>query len=143
MARSMESSATFYSQIVGAAAHYEIARRTIPIESQRLSSVRLRAKSKTMERLRQEIYRYNRSPSAVPFDCLLMAIFALAVHDNIDLSSPDHDHGLSQLAKIRDMHIYGRVVFGEEHMSAMYQLVEQRGGLDKVDESAFGKVIPL
>ena len=139
----MESSAAFYAQIVGAASHYEISRRGTPISSQKLGAVRLQAKSKAMESLRREISQYHHSSASVSSDSLLMAIFALAVHDNVDLCSPNEKHPMSQLAKLRDMQVYGRVVFGDEHMSAMYRLIEQKGGLAAIDGEAFGNVIPL
>ncbi len=143
MWRSMESSATFYSQIVGAASHYQISRRDSSISEPRLADVRLKAKAKAIENLRHEINHYRNKADSVPIDCLLMAIFALAVHDNVDLDSPPESHPMSQVAKARDMHIYGRVVFGEEHMNALYNLLDQQGGLKAVDQRAFGNVVPL
>lgn len=143
MWRSMESSAAFYAQIVGAASHYQISRRETPISSERLATVRLQAKAKAIERLRSEVEQFHRKKSSIPFDSLLMAVFCLAVHDNIDVRGKEEPHPFSELAKLRDMHIYGRVVFGEQHMEAMYQLIEQKGGLDTIDKHAFGPVIPL
>lgn len=143
MWRSMESPAAFYAQIVGAASHYQICRRETPISSEKLATVRLRAKVKAIERLRSEVGQYHRKAASVPFDSLLMAVFCLSVHDNIDVKGEIEPHPFSALAKLRDMHIYGRVVFGDDHMSAMYQLIEQKGGLDCIDEHAFGAVLPL
>lgn len=143
MWRSMESPAAFYAQIVGASSHYQICRRETPISSEKLATVRLQAKAKAIERLRSEIVQYHRKSASIPFDSLLLAVFCLAVHDNIDVEEEKEPHSFSALAKLRDMHIYGRVVFGDEHMQAMYQLIEQKGGLSAIDENAFGPVIPL
>lgn len=143
MWRSMESPAAFYAQIVGAASHYQICRRETPISSEKLATVRLQAKAKAIEKLRSEIDQYHRKASSIPFDSLLMAVFCLAVHDNVDIREKEEPHPISALAKLRDMQIYGRVVFGNDHMKALYQLIEQKGGLGSIDENAFGPVMPL
>ncbi|KAJ3455767.1 hypothetical protein MRS44_017249 [Fusarium solani] len=41
------------------------------------------------------------------------------------------------------MHIYGRMTLGQEHIKALYYLVEQNGGISCVDQNAFGYVLPL
>ena len=138
----MESSACFYSQIVGAATHYAIARRDTPITSDKLSAVRLSCKAKAIEKLRHEIDLYHNKAASVPFEALVMAIFCLAVHDNID-NTEQPEAQMSLLARLRDMQIYYRVLFADEHMRILYRLIEQHGGLGNLDKTAFGAVVPL
>lgn len=138
----MESSACFYSQMVGASTHYNIARRDTPVASDKLAAVRLQCKAKAIEKLRHEINLYHNKSTSVPFDALLMAIFCLAVHDRID-EEEQPEAPMSLIARLRDMQVYYRVLFADEHMQIMYQLIEEHGGLDKLDKTAFGAVVPL
>jgi len=111
--------------------------------SPRIAAVRMQAKVKAIENLQKEISLHRSCAASISLESLFNAIFALAVHDNIDLASPSQDHPVTHLAKVRDMQIYGRVVFGAEHMNAMYQLLDQMGGLSNLNPYAFGDIVPL
>jgi hypothetical protein len=150
----MESSAVFHAQIFGAASHYQLQRRGALDSSDPLVTVRQRSKARALENLRGEIDMRVKKPSAPVSDSLLMAIFTLGVHDDIDVSSPVDESGeegegdedeampMTQLAKLRDMQVYAWVNFGSEHMEMIFRLVEQHG-LDKFNSEIFGIVMPL
>lgn len=75
-------------------------------------------------------------------DSMVLAILVLAVHDSIDLTPVPEPHPLAPLAMYRDMHIYGQMSFKEIHMTMLYGLVEQKGGLARMNHSVFGYVLP-
>lgn len=152
MRNSMESSAVFYAQIFGAASHYQLQRRGALDSSDPLVTVRQRSKARALENLRGEIDRRLKKATAPVTDSLLMTIFTLAVHDDIDVSSPVDESGdegdedevmpMTQLAKLRDMQVYAWVNFASEHMEMIFRLIEQHG-LDKFNAKIFGVVMPL
>ncbi|KXJ86543.1 hypothetical protein Micbo1qcDRAFT_168343 [Microdochium bolleyi] len=75
-------------------------------------------------------------------DSMVLAILVLAVHDSIDLTPVPEPHPLAPLATYRDMHIYGQMAMRDEHMTALYKLVEQKGGLPQMNQTVFGYVLP-
>lgn len=38
--------------------------------------------------------------------------------------------------------IYGQMAMRDEHMTALYSLVEQKGGLPQMNQTVFGYVLP-
>ncbi|KAH7025046.1 uncharacterized protein B0I36DRAFT_366943 [Microdochium trichocladiopsis] len=75
-------------------------------------------------------------------DSMVLAILVLAVHDSIDLTPVPEPHPPAPLAMYRDMHIYGQMRMRDEHMTAMYKLVEAKGGLPRMNQTVFGYVLP-
>ncbi|KAM5372999.1 hypothetical protein ACJZ2D_007210 [Fusarium nematophilum] len=138
----MESPATLYAQALASSTHYLISCPKAT-DQKRMETMALRWKVEAIRALRVMMRQYDGyAPEALPED-VLVAIFVLAIHGGHDLSQRRDLDVLSPLAPYRDMSIYGRMRFGEEHMNALYYLIEKRGGLDKVDEQTFGSVLPL
>ncbi|KAI5457556.1 hypothetical protein BGZ63DRAFT_394970 [Mariannaea sp. PMI_226] len=142
MWRTMESPATFYAQLLGSSTHYVISCPEATIQS-RIITKNLHWKIQALQALRHEVERFQTSANPTIADNALLAIFVLAVHGNFKLSQTHHQHPLSPLATYRDMHIYGMMDFGDEHMDVLYNLIEQRGGLPSIDQQTFGYVMPL
>lgn len=84
----------------------------------------------------------NAAAAAGATDSMVLAILVLAVHDSIDLTPVPEPHPLAPLAMYRDMHIYGQMRMRDEHMTALYSLVEQKGGLPRMNQTVFGYVLP-
>lgn len=143
MKGSTESSAIFHSQIFAAASHYLVNRRDDSPVSEAFVSLRLRSKALAIEGLRQEIERYYSSPKKTPADRLLMPMVALAINDDIDLSSEDGVVPMTPISLLRDLQIYSRMEMGEEHLRVFFRLVGETGGLHAVDKGAFGAIAPL
>ncbi len=76
-----------------------------------------------------------------PSDDLLISILILAAHGPAEaqkalwVSQPESEpcHPTSPLAKAQNVDFYGSLGFVPAHMRALYTLVEQKGGLDKID----------
>jgi hypothetical protein len=147
----MESRAVFYAQIFGAASHYQLQRRGALDSSNPLITVRQRSKVLALENLRSEIDMGLKKPPAPVSNSLLMAIFTLGLHGDNNVSSAAEESEedeeevipMTQIAKLRDMQVYGWVNFASEHMEMVFRLIEQHGGLDKFNTTLFGVVIPL
>ncbi|KAH7152580.1 hypothetical protein EDB81DRAFT_686229 [Dactylonectria macrodidyma] len=142
MWRTMENPATLFAQLLGSSTHYILSSSGSRIQS-RMITMGLRWKVQAIKALRCEIEKYQVSPDATVTDSALVAVFVLAVHDGFELSPQPEPHPLSPLATYRDMHIYGRMTFGEEHVKALYTLIERRGGFSHIDQHTFGCVMPL
>ncbi|KAI8650468.1 hypothetical protein NCS57_01380600 [Fusarium keratoplasticum] len=138
--RTMESPLVFYAQILGSSTHYSISSPGADGQSRIIRG--LQRKIQAIKALRTKIEQYKPGSSGVD-QGLLLAIFILAIHGNFDLTDRPEPHPLSPMATYRDMNIYGRMTFGEEHINALYYLVEQNGGISCVDPHAFGYVLPL
>ncbi|KAM5348608.1 hypothetical protein ACJ41O_008432 [Fusarium nematophilum] len=144
MWRTMESPAAFYAQILGSSTHYLISCPAATVQH-RIITQGLQWKVQAITSLRSIIGRFQAGSGScgpVP-DSVLLAIFILAVHGSFDLSDRPHPHPLSPLATYRDMHIYGRMNFGQEHVNALYHLVEKNGGIQSIDQNLFGCVLHL
>ncbi|RSL81581.1 hypothetical protein CEP51_005716 [Fusarium floridanum] len=139
--RTMESPLVFYAQILGSSTHYSISSPGVEGQN-RIITRGLQRKIQAIGALRTKIEEYKPGSSDVD-QGLLLAIFILAIHGNFDLTDRPEPHPSSPMATCRDMNIYGRMTFGEEHINALYYLVEQNGGISCVDQHAFGYVLPL
>ena len=73
---------------------------------------------------------------------MIAAVLNLAVHDCMNNAVLPELHPKSPLSTYRNMHIYGRMEIREEHMKALYALVNRRGGLRAIDGATFAAVIP-
>ncbi|KAH7124803.1 hypothetical protein EDB81DRAFT_811884 [Dactylonectria macrodidyma] len=138
MWRTMECSATFYAQVLGASTHYAISCPTSPVRNP-IITTGLQCKAQTIKCLRSLIAEFSEAIS----ENILLAIFILAIHGSFDLSDQPEPHPLSPLATYRDYHIYGRMTFGNEHINALYYLIQRKGGLSNLDQHAFGHVLPI
>ncbi|RSL58258.1 hypothetical protein CEP54_007897 [Fusarium duplospermum] len=139
--RTMESPLVFYAQILGSSTHYSISSPGVEGQN-RIITRGLQRKIQAIRALRTKIEQYK--PGSFELDQgLLLAIFILAIHGNFDLTERPEPHPSSPMASYRDMNIYGRMTFGEEHIKALYYLVEKNGGISCVDQHAFGYVLPL
>ncbi|KAJ4217980.1 hypothetical protein NW759_008574 [Fusarium solani] len=139
--RTMESPLVFYAQILGSSTHYSISSPGADGQN-RIITRGLQRKIQAIRALRTKIEQYKPGSSEVD-QGLLLAIFILAIHGSFDLTDRPEPHPLSPMATYRDMNIYGRMTFGEEHINALYYIVEQNGGIPCVDQHAFGYVLPL
>ncbi|KAJ3454826.1 hypothetical protein MRS44_013426 [Fusarium solani] len=139
--RTMESPSVFYTQILGSSTHYSIPSPGAQGQDHIITSG-LQRKIQAIRALRARIEQYKPGSSEVD-QGLLLAIFILAIHGNFDLTDKSSPHPLSPMATYCDMHIYGRMTLGQEHIKALYYPVEQNGGISCVDQNAFGYVLPL
>lgn len=138
----MENPATLYAQLLGSSTHYVLSCSESMTHSHTIT-MGLQWKAQAIQALRCEIDGYQAFPDVAIADSALVAIFVLAVHGGFDLSPQLEPHPLSPLATYRDMHIYGRMTFAEEHVRALYTFIEQRGGLGHIDQPTFGCVMHL
>ncbi|KAH6962672.1 hypothetical protein BKA56DRAFT_636921 [Ilyonectria sp. MPI-CAGE-AT-0026] len=142
MWRTMENPATLYAQLLGSSTHYVLSCSESMSHSHTIT-MGLQWKAQAIQALRCEIDGYQAFPDVAIADSALVAIFVLAVHGGFDLSPQPEPHPLSPLATYRDMHIYGKMTFAEEHVRALYTFIEQRGGLGHIDQPTFGCVMHL
>ncbi|KAH6974836.1 hypothetical protein EDB80DRAFT_658828 [Ilyonectria destructans] len=141
ISQTMESPVVFYTQILGSSTHYLISSPAADTQN-RIIALGLRRKIQAIQALRTKIEQYQPGSSEVDHG-LFLAIFILAIHGSFDRSDRPEPHPLSPLATHRDMNVYGRMAFGEEHINALYYLIEQKGGLSCLDQHTFGYVLPL
>jgi len=80
-----------------------------------------------------------------PSDDLLVSILILAAHgqkQNLDPPlTPAHPQ--SPLAKAQNLDFYGTLSFIPAHLAALYILVEQKGGLDKIEVYGLADTLAL
>ncbi|KAH7124972.1 hypothetical protein B0J13DRAFT_455230 [Dactylonectria estremocensis] len=138
MWRTMECPATFHAQVLGASTHYVISCPTSHLRN-RIITTGLQCKVQAITSLRSLIAEFSEAIS----ESILLAIFVLAIHESFDLSDRPEPHPLSPLATYRDYHIYGRMIFGNEHINALYYLIQRKGGISNIDQHAFGYVLPI
>lgn len=74
---------------------------------------------------------------------LLMPVVALAINDDIDVSGEEEPMPMSSISLLRDMHVYSRMRFGEEHIDVLFRLIGENGGLENTDKGALGTIAPL
>lgn len=139
----MQSSATFHSQILAAASHYLVNRRSVDPPPEKFNAVRVKNKARAIEGLRSEIQRYRVSPERVSMERLLMPMFTLAINNDIDLVDEDEEVPITALSQLMEVQIYSRMKFGDEHADILFRLIADNGGLGSIDSAAFGSVIPL
>jgi Fungal specific transcription factor domain len=137
----MESPVAFYAQILSAAVHLQGNSRSDAI--QRWSAVTsLIYKVKAIEALKEDVQRASVAPDAEISDGVIAAVLNLAVHDCMNNAVLEELHPRSPLSTHRNIDIYGRMEIREEHMKALYALVNRRGGLQAIDRATFATVIP-
>ncbi|KAM5357735.1 hypothetical protein ACJZ2D_015963 [Fusarium nematophilum] len=138
--RTLESPAAFYSGLMGSSTHYTISCPTASIRD-RILMMGLKWKIQAISAVRSVIEEHQSGSPISNSD--LLAIFVLAIHGSMDLSEQPEPHPLSPLATYRHMHVYGRMKPGKAHVNAIYYLVEEKGGISKIDQHAFGFVLPI
>ncbi|KAM5349954.1 hypothetical protein ACJ41O_006459 [Fusarium nematophilum] len=138
--RTLESPAAFYSGLMGSSTHYTISCPTASIRD-RILMMGLKWKIQAISAVRSVIEEHQSGSPISNSD--LLAIFVLAIHGSMDLSEQPEPHPLSPLATYRHMHVYGRMKPGKAHVNAIYYLVEEKGGISKIDQHAFGFVLPM
>jgi hypothetical protein len=125
----MDSALVWHTQIMSSAIHIQARVVEIPTRDKfALMAARYRASS--IKLLQAEIRRCEKSPVD---DKTISAVLTLAVHEKV-LEPKVEIHPRSPLATLTNLHIYGSLGYGGQHMNALYLLVERMGGLDHVDE---------
>ncbi|KAF4981492.1 hypothetical protein FDECE_17687 [Fusarium decemcellulare] len=140
--QTLESPAAFYAGLMGAATHYAVYCPTAGIQN-RILTKGLKWRVQAIAAVRSLIEQHQAGSPREFTNSDLLAIFVLAIHGSINFSNEPWPHPLSPFATYRHMHIYGRLQPGKEHMNAIYYIVDRRGGISKIDQHAFGLVLPI
>jgi uncharacterized membrane protein len=106
--------------------------------------VRLYHKIQTMRLLQEELKR----PEKMHVDDLLLAILALSANEIETIANNIKEKKIqspfnSPLTSIQWLDVYGSISHIEAHVLAMRNLIDQRGGLEKIELEGLAEVIGL
>jgi uncharacterized membrane protein len=106
--------------------------------------VRLYHKIQTMRLLQEELKR----PEKMRVDDLLLAILALSANEIETIANNIKEKKIqspfnSPLTSIQWLDVYGSISHIEAHVLAMRNLIDQRGGLEKIELEGLAEVIGL
>lgn len=141
ISRSLECPMVLNAQISGSSTHYMIS-TSVGHPTHPFFTAGLKGKIRAIQALQIEVDRHQSDSAEINND-LLLAMFILAIHGGPTRCDQPEPHPLSPLATHRDLNVYGRMTFCEEHTNALYYLVEKSGGLTCVDQAAFHCDLPV
>ena len=79
----------------------------------------------------------------LPSDDLIISILILAAHGAHREQVPDYSPPKSPLARLQVLDYYASLEYEAAHQSALYHLVEQRGGLEKLELDGLPRTLQL
>jgi hypothetical protein len=115
----------FYALILSSSIHLDIVRSSkFTGDSPTILSYKL-----TIFRLLSEIIKEGNDPSR---DEVILAILTLSSHEIMPLIEEKRTPFKSPLKKLQFLNIYGSIQFVPEHMKACLDLIDLKGGIEKI-----------
>lgn len=107
--------------------------RNDPSGQGKLARARLKHQNETFRLIKEELSTLELSPGTLPSNGILSAVAVLSLYGLSSTTSLQQAHSLSPLATAQNLHIYGRMNLVPQHVTGLYLLVKQKGGVGKIE----------
>jgi hypothetical protein len=130
-----------HSMLFGAQVHLDVLRGPqVKVDN----PVRLYHKIQTMRLLQEEL----KQPGKICFDDVLLAILALSANEIETIANTIKEKKIqspfnSPLTSLQWLDIYGSISHIEAHVLAMRTIIDQLGGLEKIELEGLAEVVGL